>query len=932
MAPSLFDDDSDVEFQLDDDALDLTRNLSTNFLELSITATRNGNPSLFTSVSQFTAILAQTGIEGPWETKSRNLAERAVKIGEGAQFTVFKERPYYADFKAHPLVIKRVNVDFVRNGDGLFATSQEYRLHLRTLGLEVMALTNPSLRSHPNLVRLVAWGYDYPYADMPVPVLYVEAALMPLSRFLAVDSEYDCSVDVKYQLSLDIANGIEALHQLRIVHGDLKPDNVLVFCTQDDNVPFRAKLSDFGVCIDLETPDSPLAVSDYRGTLGWLAPEVVNETLARFCPFQPDLMFRFDAYSFGLTVVSIFANHGQPLADHPAETMSQLLSQDLPFAMRMKLRGIIQRLLAEDPRQRPLPSAELLKTDAPAYTSWLSLSQVDTGKTLNDIGMINPVYNRGPLFWQRSKNYIIKDLIKQYDKAKDGFPGSVLFGMAQAVTGYVPHVPGRFEAYLIDAAKKGYSPARAVYEQIMSARLHPLEYDLEVLEEWVYQAVSQGYLFARPSALTADRKEQALRKFRDNGGFCTDPFLKKTTVTEAARSAEGALLWIDRHGLVVDQKGNTILHAAAALGRAETVRVLLQSAKVSVDIENDDGETPLYKAAQAGHAEVIQLLIQWSADASRTTRQAKVSALHWLFMLPEISIPSIAAQLIAAGANVDSVIEPVVGENADGFPQRLDIFHYPFELPYGTPLHWAACFRNILAMETLINQGAQVDATYHDSDSGSRPLASATWLGDLEVVECLVKHGADPRLVDSKARNVLHSMTEESPTLHGFLPRPWHAWIRHGRWETYMHRVSKLVQLLVDAGTDINAKSKVYNGLTPIATAADPRAWDGTVIIALLDAGADIERATLSNGTSVLHSWAETWGDRLNYPCSYIPTFKRISTAMSSLDVRLSYDLGHKTPLHSLSHGHQPEVVVVVVVIFNAPGIARRTPNVPDLP
>ncbi|GES62717.1 ankyrin repeat protein [Aspergillus terreus] len=826
------------------DSLDLSRSGSSwNYMESCITATRNGKSSLLSSISQFTAILAQTGIEGPWISRTPNLAKMAIKIGAGAQFTVFKEKPEY-DTKPQPVVIKRVNVPLSQDEGGHFAAGHTYRLQLRTLGLEVMALTNPSLRSHPNIVRLIAWGYDYPFFDMPVPVLYMETALTSLTSLLAVNSEHNCTVDVKYQLSLDIANGIEALHRLRIVHGDLKPDNVLVFRTQNDDVPFRGKLSDFGVCLDLETPNSPFSLSDYRGTPGWLAPEIVNDDLSRFPPFQPDLMFHFDAYSFGLTVLSVFTNHGGPFAQVTTESATQMILQEsnLTSTLRMTLGKAIPKLLHEDPTQRPLPSTRLLETETTAYDSWLLSCRIKS---------------------EGNVNRIIQELIKQYAASKSDFSGSVLFGMAQAITGQYPYVPGRFEMYLTDASKAGHSPARAVYAQIMAALGHSLACEPEVLEEWMYQAVSQGYLFAPASALTAARKTHALSIFRDSGGFCTGPFLQKPTVVKAARSTESSLLWIDKHGLFVDQMGNTILHAAAAIGEVDTVRALIETAKISVDIENDNGETPLYMASQAGHAEVIMLLIQMNADASRTTRQTKLSPLHWLFVLPESMIRSIAAQLVAAGADVNAVMRPIVSKNANDFSLRMLVLHYPFELPYGTPLHWAAFFRNLVAMEALIQLGAHVDATYHASDSGSRPLALAVWLGDLEVADCLIRHGADGTLTDSHGQNLLHK-----------------------------------------SGADINAKARDYNASTPIAVASRAGIRNGGVVIALLDSGAELEGSTMGLGNSVLHAWASTMVGSLNYPCSYVPTIERIATAMSNVNLRNEF---RETPLHLLAWSYFPE-------------------------
>lgn len=337
-------------------------------LESAITATRNGSAPVLSTLSQFTAILSQTGIHGPRLLRNINLATRGTKIGSGTQFTVFRDPSFQGE------VIKRVNVPLSSKANQRFAASTDYRLQLRSICLEVLSLCNPVMRAHPNIASLLAWGFDYPFADMPVPILFMEEALMPLNDFLVAEKR---GVDVRYQLSLDVVNGIEALHNLRIVHGDVKPENVLVFPGPNEKVPFRAKMSDFGVCLDLESSDARVTFNDYRGTPAWLAPEVLKEDISKFGTFSPDMMFKFDAYSLALVLLSVFAADGQPLTldkefDKIPDQISKLLNgeKDIPTALRMELRKAILKLLAEDPRNRPLPSQALLKTDTPVYATW----------------------------------------------------------------------------------------------------------------------------------------------------------------------------------------------------------------------------------------------------------------------------------------------------------------------------------------------------------------------------------------------------------------------------------------------------------------------------------------------------------------------------------------------------------------------------------
>lgn len=230
---------------------------------------------------------------------------------------------------------------------------------------------------------------------------------------------------------------------------------------------------------------------------------------------------------------------------------------------------------------------------------------------------------------------------------------------------------GRMLTYLGDAARAGYSPARAVYAQIMEAHGQTPEFSNEILEEWMLQAVSEGYLFAKPGRLEK-RVEEAKDRFRSQGGFCSDPFLGKSAV-KMAIDREKALEWKMKNGNVVYRKRNTILHAAAAFGAVDALRGLMDDAKITVDVENENAETPLYKAFQAGHTKVIEVLLDHGANASCRTRQ-KITPLNWLFMIPEGSIHEIAKRMVERGADVNAVMEPVKEHNS-GFSEKIQILH-----------------------------------------------------------------------------------------------------------------------------------------------------------------------------------------------------------------------------------------------------------------
>lgn len=109
------------------------------------------------------------------------------------------------------------------------------------------------------------------------------------------------------------------MHQHNVAHLDLKPDNLVL--TEGSDSP-RLLIIDFSVFLHVDGPEAWF--HDYRGTEGWVAPEMQNEK------YQP---IRADLFSAGLVL--------QWIAKRQAVTDNQLT-------------GLKNRLLNKNPGERPL--------------------------------------------------------------------------------------------------------------------------------------------------------------------------------------------------------------------------------------------------------------------------------------------------------------------------------------------------------------------------------------------------------------------------------------------------------------------------------------------------------------------------------------------------------------------------------------------------
>ncbi|KAF9771947.1 hypothetical protein IL306_010382 [Fusarium sp. DS 682] len=192
----------------------------------------------------------------------------AAYIGRGATLSVYRSRRY----KDKVFAIKQPRLVF-KDTEGETSTMRQlYSLHL-----ELRVLTDTRIRAHENITKLesIVWEEHTDDSGRLWPSLVMEYADMgTLSDFY--DRGLDIPIQDEKRLCFSIGAALTHLHENGVIHGDIKPGNVLMFSAGDSKT-FIPKLSDFGFSIFDE--DSPLELP--LGTADWEAPEILERNPSR---------------------------------------------------------------------------------------------------------------------------------------------------------------------------------------------------------------------------------------------------------------------------------------------------------------------------------------------------------------------------------------------------------------------------------------------------------------------------------------------------------------------------------------------------------------------------------------------------------------------------------------------------------------------------
>jgi eukaryotic-like serine/threonine-protein kinase len=279
------------------------------------------------------------------------------KLGSGGMSTVYLARDQTLD---RQVAVKVMHREMSEQADQLERFRQEARAVAKL--------------SHPNVVSVIDAGEDggHPY----IVFEYVEGET--LKQRITRDGALGPQEAIAY--AIEIARGLTVAHARRMVHRDIKPQNILI------DAEGRAKLTDFGISRQLEQ-DGMTATGRVLGTTDYVAPE---QAMGR--PVDQ----RSDIYSLGVVLYEMLVGQVPFQADSQVGVAMKHVNEELPDVQRRRpdvsaaVALVVERSTAKDPAERYQQVGEMIDDLSTALEVEAARAGSTTGEATSVLEAVPP--------------------------------------------------------------------------------------------------------------------------------------------------------------------------------------------------------------------------------------------------------------------------------------------------------------------------------------------------------------------------------------------------------------------------------------------------------------------------------------------------------------------------------------------------------------
>ncbi|KAI0551732.1 hypothetical protein F4679DRAFT_537791 [Xylaria curta] len=648
-------------------------------------------------------------------------------LGAGASFYVStaKVKPHYIDDsnRINKWKFIAVKAPRVHQNEGRVQTQSIQPRALREIAWELRVLCHKPLRTESNIAGYFGftwkpWNTDPNLDTQFYPCICMEFTDLGTLDDLFNPEYYQLTYSIKWALAKDIGKGMSVLHKNRIVHGDLKAQNVLIF--PDHGTGLIAKVADFAFSLDnFDDGDN----DTIRGlTPLWNAPELDRKQI------DPTILRRADIYSYGLLVWRLMLEGRTPL-DHPEyakgcamfeELIGKDLHESLPIIARMKsdgdkfllrveatiagrglqqlpLQSLLRATIRLDPKKRAesfdvlldLPAKENMKLFPPGNMapeisfpdgSYIGQSYRTDRSVLNLYRMMETLPSR--VLHQAFNEVLQKSLIRS-----EALLDLALCHFLAIGTLYNPQ---KGLEILLDSAAKGDIKAKAIAWRIHSAILPGMESN-HPWDSWLFDAACLGSTIAaedlkiRNTSLYKDASDRISLLWQYGSHLKSMNEAAMTDFVARYRTQRQIEEWIFENPELdlgyLRCSGFTLLHLAAISNDISMVNFLLEKG-AEINVLTFKDETPVLCACRCGNVQVLRVLLERGGSATQPTLAGQ-TPLHYLISFSPENVSIAASLLVLGGANLNAACLP--------YPIRHMTVQFLCEdLTYGgTPLHWA---------------------------------------------------------------------------------------------------------------------------------------------------------------------------------------------------------------------------------------------------
>ncbi|KAI3322011.1 hypothetical protein HD806DRAFT_500721 [Xylariaceae sp. AK1471] len=302
---------------------------------------------------------------------------------------------------------------------------------------EIAVLGHDAVREHPNIAQLQGIGWDISQEDdVPWPVLIFEKTeLGNLYEFASSHKGRRMGMNERLNICADLGVAIADMHMNNIIHGDIKPQNALIF--PEESGEYRVKAIDFGYSTRYEgenyrakmftTP--PWTAPEYRSSREWTYSQAVQLDIFSFGLLCFWLLFEHylcgikplpRGYKSGTSPVYASAMHAlQDIKEQlfTGTLIESLLENEatLDENRRRRLRDFFLSSLKENPQERADDMQILLKLLHPSLIANRKRAVIETGyfPTIADLRIEISIHD----FFRcdyRLRKYIFQTLLEEY--------------------------------------------------------------------------------------------------------------------------------------------------------------------------------------------------------------------------------------------------------------------------------------------------------------------------------------------------------------------------------------------------------------------------------------------------------------------------------------------------------------------------------------